>query len=389
MIKSSARKYKDYVINLRKELHENPGLSWEEYGASEIIKRELTAMGLSYREMAKTGVVVDIKGNYEGGCVLLRADMDALPVTECTNVSYKSKNEGKMHACGHDGHTAQLLGAVKVLNKNRDLIHGTVRCVFQPAEEIGQGAKKMIEEGVLEGVDGAFAIHLWSGIPVGKISAEAGPRMASADNFLIKIIGKGGHGSLPQQCVDPVVTASAFVMNLQPIVSRETNPNESIVITVGKIHTGTTANVIPNEAVIEGTARCFNPELRKEIPHMIERVLKGTVEIYRANYEMDYKFYPAPVINNTACTETAVKSAVKLYGKECLFSLEKMTTAEDFSAFSEKVPSVLAFVGVRNEEKECVYPHHHPKFNMDEDGFETGTALYAQYAVDFLNSLEK
>lgn len=385
MIKELAGKYKEYVINLRNELHMNPGLSWEEYGASEIIKRELKSMGLPYKEMAKTGVVVDIKGNQEGKCVLLRADMDALPVTECTTVAYKSKVEGVMHACGHDGHVAQLLGAVKILNECRDMIKGTVRCIFQPAEEIGQGADKMIEEGVLEGVDGAFAIHLWSGIPVGKISAEPGPRMASADNFQIKIIGKGGHGSLPQQCVDPVVTASAFVMNLQSIVSRETNPNESLVITVGKIHTGTTANVIPGYAVIEGTARCFNTDLRKEIPKMIERILKGTTDIYRAEYEMDYKFYPAPVINDAECAKLARETAAELYGEDSLYSLEKLTTAEDFSAYSTRVPSVLAFVGVRNEEKECVYPHHHAKFNMDEDGFEVSTALYAQYAVDFLN----
>ena len=291
-----------------------------------------------------------------------------------------------MHACGHDGHVAQLLGAVKVLNECRDHIKGTVRCIFQPAEEIGQGGAKMVEEGVLEGVDGAFAIHLWSDVPVGKVSVEAGPRMASADNFEIKIIGKGGHGSLPQQCVDPVVTGAAFVMNLQSIVSREINPNESVVITVGKLHAGTTANVIPGYAVIEGTARCFNPELRKEIPKKIERVLKGTAELYRAEYEMKYMFFPAPVINDAKCSEIARESVRKLYGEESLYHLEKLTTAEDFSAYSTRVPGVLAFVGVKNPEKECIYPHHHAKFNMDEDGFVMGTALYVQYALDFLNN---
>ena len=386
MIKEMAEKYKEYVIELRRELHMNPGLSWEEFEASKIIKRELEKMGIPYKECAGTGVVVDIKGTQEGKCVLLRADMDALPVTECTTVDYKSQKNGVMHACGHDGHVAQLLGAVRILNECKDKIKGTVRCVFQPAEEIGQGAAKMIEEGVLEGVDSAFAIHLWSDIPVGKVSVEAGPRMASADNFEIKITGKGGHGSLPQQCVDPVVTASAFIMNLQSISSRETNPNDSLVITVGKLQAGTTFNVIPGYAVIQGTTRCFNPELRKEIPNKIERILKGTTDIYRAEYEMKYMFYPAPVINDEKCSKIARDSVRKLLGEEGFYSLEKLTTAEDFSAFSTKVPGVLAFVGVRNFDKECKYPHHHAKFNMDEDGFVIGTSLYVQYALDFLNN---
>lgn len=386
MIREMAEKYKEYVIELRRELHMNPGLSWQEFEASKIIKRELDKMGITYKECAGTGVVVDIKGKEEGKCVLLRADMDALPVNECTVVEYKSQKEGVMHACGHDGHVAQLLGAVKILNECRDEIKGIVRCVFQPAEEIGQGAQKMVEEGVLEGVDSAFAIHLWSDIPVGKVSVEAGPRMASADNFEIKIIGKGGHGSLPQQCVDPVVTGSAFIMNLQSISSRETNSNDSLVITVGKFQAGTTFNVIPGYAVIQGTTRCFNPELRKEIPNKIERILKGTANVYRAEYEMKYMFYPAPVINDEKCSKIARGSVRKLLGEEGFYSLEKLTTAEDFSAFLTKVPGVLAFVGVKNPEKECMYPHHHAKFNMDEDGFVIGTSLYVQYALDFLNA---
>lgn len=386
MIKELAEKYKDYVIRIRRELHMNPGLSWQEYEASKIIKRELEIMQIPFKECAETGVVVDIKGDKKGKCVLLRADMDALPVKECTDISYKSKKDGVMHACGHDGHVAQLLGAIKILNENKDKIKGTVRCIFQPAEEIGQGANRMIEEGVLEGVDSAFAIHLWADIPVGKVSVESGPRMASADNFEIKIIGKGGHGSLPQQCIDPVVISSAFIINLQSIISRETNPNESLVITVGKLQAGTTANVIPSYAIIEGTTRCFNNDLRKEIPKKIERVLKGTVEMYRANYEMKYNFYPAPVINDEKCTAIAKESVKKLLGENGFYSLEKLTTAEDFSAYSTKVPGVLAFVGVKNPEKQCIYPHHHANFNMDEDGFVVGTALYVQYALDFLNN---
>lgn len=385
-IKELANKYKQYVIDIRRKLHMNPGLSWEEFEASKLIKEELTKMNIPFKECAKTGVVVDIKGDNPGKCILLRADMDALPVEELSEIPYKSQKKGKMHACGHDGHVAQLLGAVRILNESKELIKGTVRCVFQPAEEIGQGSEKMIEEGVLEGVDGAFAIHLWADVPINKISLEIGPRMASADNFEIKIKGKGGHGSLPQQCIDPIVTASAYVMNLQSIVSRETNPNEALVITVGKILAGTTANVIPEYAILEGTVRCFNPELRKEIPKKMERILKGTAEIYRAEYEMKYMYYPAPVINDEKCVQIGQETVTKLFGEETLYHLEKLTTAEDFSGYSTRVPGVLAFVGVRNEDKDCIYPHHHAKFNMDEDAFLLGTLLYVQYAIDFLNN---
>lgn len=389
IIKELSKKYKDYVINIRRELHKNPGLSWEEYEASATIKRELDLMNISYKECAKTGIIVDIKGTQEKPCILLRADMDALPVEENTEVDYISCKKGIMHACGHDGHIAQLLGAIKILNECRNEIKGTVRCIFQPAEEIGQGANKMIEEGVLKNVDGAFAIHLWADIPVGKISVEEGPRMASADVFQIKISGKGGHGSLPQQCVDPILVASSFVLNLQSIVSREIDPNNSVVITIGKLQAGTMPNVIPENAILEGTTRCFSQKIREEVPRKLERILKGTTELYRASYELNYNFYPAPVINDKICSKIAQGTVIKLFGKECLYPFPKLTTAEDFSAYSAKVPGVLAFVGIRNLEKQCSYPHHHSKFNMDEDGLELGTALYAQYAIDFLEQYNK
>ena len=386
-IKELAKKYKDYVVGLRREFHQMPEPSLQEYKTSKRIQEELDKMGAKYKVVAGTGVVVEIGGKKPGKKVALRADIDGLSVNECTGVDYASKNCGMMHACGHDGHISMLLGAARILKDIEDEINGTVKLYFQPAEEVAAGAKAMIEAEPLKGVvDGCFGIHLWSDIPVGKISVEAGPRMASADNFEIKIIGKGGHGSLPQQCVDPVVTASAFVVNLQSLVSRETNPNESLVITVGKLQAGTTANVIPGYAVVEGTARCFNPELRKDIPKKIERILKGTAEMYRAEYEMKYMFYPAPVINDEKCAGIAKESVRKLLGENGFYSLEKLTTAEDFSAYSTKVPGVLAFVGVKNPDKQCIYPHHHAKFNMDEDGFVIGTALYVQYALDFLNN---
>lgn len=385
-IKELSRKYKDYVIALRREFHENPELSWQEEKTVGIIKRELEKMQLDYKVFARTGIVVDIIGNKGDKCILLRADMDALPVEEETNVEYISKNKGVMHACGHDGHMAQLLGAVKILNELREYITGKVRVIFQPAEEVGQGGKKMVEEGVLEGVDSAFAIHLWADIPTGKISIEEGPRMASADNFIIKLKGKGGHGSLPQQCIDPIIAISSLVMNLQSIVSREVDPNESVVLTVGKIQGGTGANIIPNDAMIEGTVRCFNLDLRKKIPNLMERIVKGTCENYRTEYEFGYYYYPAPVINDKEFSKSARESVEEFYGKDSLYEFKKMTTAEDFSAYSTRVPGVLAFVGIKNIEKDCCYPHHHPKFNMDEDALEIGMALYVKIALDFFNN---
>ena len=205
MIKNKAKEYKDYVISLRREIHMNPELAWEERETSKLIERELKNMDISYEKVAKYGIVGEIVGNKEGKCILLRADMDAIPVEERTGIEYQSKNQGVMHACGHDGHVAQLLGALKILKEMKDQINGKIRFVFQPAEEIGQGSVKMVEEGVLKGVDSAFSIHLWGDLPIGKVSVESGPRMASADNFEIRIIGKGGHGSMPHQCIDPII----------------------------------------------------------------------------------------------------------------------------------------------------------------------------------------
>lgn len=386
MVKEKAREYKDYVVYLRRQLHMNPELCWEEKETSELIEKELKKMNVPYKKIAKYGIIGEIVGSKKGKCILLRADMDALPVTEENDVNYKSKNKGKMHACGHDGHVAQLIGALKILKEMESEIKGKIKFVFQPAEEVGQGSKKMIEEGALEGVDSAFAIHLWSDIPIGKISIEEGPRMASADNFEIKVIGKGGHGSMPHQCIDPLIVGVNIVTAFQTIPSREISSNDSLVITVGSFNSGNTHNVIPSEANLKGTTRCFNNELRKKIPEKMERIVKNICEAYRAKYEMTYNFYPAPVINDKECSRIAKESVIKILGEEGIEKLEKITTAEDFSGYLEKVPGLLAFVGIRNLEKNCVYPHHHPKFNMDEDALEIGMALYAQYAIDFLNS---
>ncbi|MBF8984249.1 amidohydrolase [Lutibacter sp. B2] len=384
-IKELARQDKEYVIDLRREFHMHPEPSWHEQRTAKRIKEELDQMGIPYVSVAGTGVVATIQGNNEGKVVALRGDIDALQVNEANDIFYKSQNEGIMHACGHDGHGAMLLGAAKILNQLKHEINGTVKLFFQPAEELAEGAAKMVKEGVMEGVDSVFGIHLWSDLAYGTVSVEAGARMASADLFKIRIKGKGGHGSLPHQGVDAVIVASALVMNLQSIVSREISPLEAAVVSVGKIQGGTRFNVIADEAVLEGTTRCFNNKIRGEFPEIIERIAKNTASSYRAEASIEYNLGTPATINEAECSRIATKSVEKLLGKEGIVKFEKVTGGEDFAMYLEKAPGAIAFVGIRNEEKEANYPHHHPRFNMDEDALEIGTALYAQYAIDFLN----
>lgn len=384
-IKDLAKKYKEYVIDMRREFHMYPEPSWGEIRTSKRIKEELDKMNIPYISVAGTGIVASIKGGKSGKTVALRADIDALEVQEVNNLDYKSQNEGMMHACGHDGHAAMLLGAARILNDSKDDIEGTVKLFFQPAEEVTEGAEKMIEEGVMNGVDGVFTIHLWADIECGKISVEAGPRMASSDIFKIKVKGKGGHGSMPHQGVDAIVAASAIVMNLQSIVSREISPLEPSVVSIGMFNSGTRFNVISPEATLEGTTRAFNKEIRDRFPEIIERIVKNTANSYRATAELEYTLGTSPTINDYECSKLAEKSVEKILNKDAVVLFEKITGAEDFSCYLEKAPGVLAFVGIRNEEKQACYPHHNARFQMDEDALEIGTALYAQYAIDFLN----
>ena len=384
-IKELAKEYKDYTIELRRDFHLHPEPSLEEFRTCKRIQEELTKLNIPHRVVANTGVVAEIGGKLPGKVIALRGDMDALQVNECTNVTYSSKTSGMMHACGHDGHTAMLLGACKILKTIEDKIQGSVKIYFQPAEEIAQGALKMLEEEPLKGkVDGCFAIHLWSDIPVGTISVEAGPRMASADFFKIEITGKGGHGSLPHQTIDSVVVGSALVMNLQSIISREISPIDAGVVTIGSFQSGTRFNVIASQAILEGTIRAFSKETRAHIEASLRRMIKTTCETYRATGELTYNYGTTPVINDEACSKIAEKSVETILGKDGLTKFEKITGGEDFCYFTESVPGVLAFVGSRNSDKNADYPHHHEKFNIDEDALEYGSALYAQYAFDFL-----
>ncbi|ALQ40162.1 peptidase M20 [Fusobacterium hwasookii ChDC F174] len=386
-VRDITKKYKDYIIEKRRYFHMNPEPSFNEYNTSKVIQEELIKIGIPFEIFAKTGIIATIKGKSSGKTVLLRADMDALEVCEKNNVSYKSQKEGLMHACGHDGHIAMLLGAAHVLNEIKNDISGEIKLFFQPAEEVAKGAKAVIEESkITDFIDAAFAIHLWQGIPVGKISLESGARMAAADMFSIKVKGKSGHGSMPHETIDAVVVASAIVMNLQHLVSRNTNPLDTLVVTVGKLTAGTRYNIIAGEALLEGTIRSFSDEVWKKVPEQIERVVKNTVATYGAEAEIDLFRATPPLVNNQDISDILKISAEKLYGEEVVIKYEKTPGGEDFAYFTQAVPGALAFVGIRNDEKGINSPHHNETFDMDEEALEMGTNLYVQFAVDFLNS---
>ncbi|MGM0396956.1 MAG: M20 family metallopeptidase [Bacillota bacterium] len=378
-------KYKDYSISLRREFHMNPEPSMKEYNTQKRVMEELEKMGIPAEKCGGTGVVGIIKGKGEGKTIALRGDMDALEVLEGNDVEYKSKNEGVMHACGHDAHTAGLLTAAKVLNDMKDEFDGSVKLVFQPGEEIAQGALAMIKDGVMEGVDGIMGIHIWNDVETGKISVEEGPRMASAAMFKIFVEGKGGHGSMPHQTVDAAVVTSAMVMNLQSIASREINPLDPAVVSVGMIKCGTRWNVISGDAYMEGTTRCFSMELNNSFEDIIRRVIENTAEVYRAKARLEYTQMTIPTINNPMMSELAAETVKKLRGEDALVKFEKTTGGEDFAFFSEYAPSLFAFVGSKNESKIEYHPHHHPKFNIDEDALGRAAELYAQFALDFLS----
>lgn len=376
---------KDYVIQLRREFHQHPEISWEEFHTQKRVKEELDKMGIPHIDIVGTGVLGTIQGKSNGKILILRADMDALSVQELAEHEYKSTVDGVSHACGHDGHLAMLLGAAKILSSIKDSFDGTIKLLFQPAEEVCEGIKQIIKEDVLGKADGCFGIHIWVDVPCGKISIEEGPRMASGDIGKIKVIGKGCHGSAPHQGVDACLVSSAIVMNLQSILSSELPQGETNVFTIGTIKAGERFNVIAPDAVMEFTIRSFNPETRKRIPEIIERIASNTAAAYRAKASIDSLFLgAAAVINDKDHTAIAVKSATKLFGSDVLIHFEKIAASEDFGILQENYPGVFVFVGGGNPEKACNYAHHNGNFNFDEDALYYGTGLATQYALDFL-----
>ena len=376
-----------YITEMRREFHMNPEASEEEYRTCQRIVEELTAMGLEPHVVGVTGVYCDIVGDAPGKIIGLRADTDALAVQELNDVPYKSKVDGLMHACGHDGHAASLLGAAKVLNACRDQIKGTVRLLFQPGEEIAYGAKAMIADGALDGLDATFGIHLGSGLPTGKVDIKAGAAMAATSMFRYKITGKPGHGAAPHQGVDAGLCMSACIMNLQSIVSREFDPMEPLVVTVGKIESGTRWNVIASEATFEGTVRAYHTGNFKKVPDVMDRIIEETCAAYRCEVErLHYSELTLAVYNPAKGTERAAKTVDKLFGADARVSQPASAGGEDYSFMMEKIEdSFFANVGSGNPDKDTCHPHHSGRFDIDEDALAISAALYAQYAIDFLS----
>jgi len=384
-VKAQMKEVAGYAVEMRRHFHMHPESSMKEYETQKRVMEELEKMGIECFKAGGTGVVGLIKGSTPGKTIGLRADMDALERQEESDVPYKSKNEGIMHGCGHDGHTAGLLSAAKILKTMEGEIKGTVKLLFQPGEETAKGAQALVDDGVVDDCDAIFGLHLWNDLEVGKISVEAGGRMASAGIFNIKIKGKGGHGSMPNQGVDAALVGAATLMNLQSIVSREISPLDPAVVSIGIFNSGTRFNVLPGEAYLEGTTRCFSMEVNDAFEAQIDRVVQNTAKAYRAEAVLDYSQLVLPTINDPELAKIAQDSVIAILGEEGIALVPKTTGGEDFSIFSKKAPTMFAFVGSKNTAKLDYYPHHHPKFDIDEDALENAAGIYAQFALDYLN----
>jgi amidohydrolase len=394
-IKSAADGMLADLTALRRYLHAHPETSWQEIETSRLIALKLKEIGLEPRIGAggkPVGVLADMDCGGESPCVALRADIDALGFGEESDVEYKSLHPGAMHACGHDGHIAMLLGAAKVLFSMRNRIRGRVRFVFQPAEEFGagSGAQVMVNDGVLKGVDAIAGMHLWSHVPSGRVQWRCGPVMGTSDEWEVRFHGKGGHGAMPHQAIDPTVIAAHFILAIQSIVSRETDPLQTCVISTGKLHSGKVINVIPETAELCGNIRALAPEVRARAEESFLRMAKSVAETYRGSAETKYvSVYPYPVNNDSSLTQLFREVAVQVVGQENVEESPIRMTSEDFSFYQTAVPGVFFFLGSGNPEKGTTAPHHSPRFNVDDGVLPTGVSLLACFAVAALEKLPK
>ena len=384
-IKDASRKYADEFIQIRRHLHAHPELSYKEFETSKFVQNKLSGWGIDFRVLATTGVVGIIKGkNPSKRVIALRADMDALPITEVNNVDYRSQNPGVMHACGHDVHTTCLLGAAKILNELKDQWEGTVKLIFQPGEEKNPGgASLLIKEGVLEDPkpDAIFALHVHPNLEVGKLSFRAGMVMASADEIYITVKGKGGHAASPHLTTDTILTASKLVVNLQELVSRMNNPFNPSVLSITSFNGGNTTNVIPSEVKLMGTFRAMNEQWRFKAHELITNICMGTALTSGAQIDLKIDVGYPFVINDPSLTEKARKQAEELMGHDNVEETEMRMGAEDFAFYSHILPASFFRLGVGNIEKEITSGVHTPTFNIDESAIETGMSIMAWLAV--------
>lgn len=384
-IKSLALANSKQVIELRRHIHANPELSYQEYNTAKFVGEQLRALNIEIKEIATTGLVAEVKGrNPEKKMIALRADMDALPILEANDVPYKSKNPGVMHACGHDVHTSSLLGTAKILHEIKDQFEGTVRLLFQPGEEKNPGgASYMIRDGALKNPQpsGIIGQHVFAMLPVGKIGFREGMYMASADEIYLKVIGKGGHGAAPELAVDPIVIASHIIIALQQIISRNANPRQPTVLTFGNIIGKGATNIIPNEVNIAGTFRAMNEEWRASALHKIKKMAESIAEGMGGKCEVEISHGYPYLENNPELTRRIKAAAIDYVGHENVVDIDITLGAEDFSYYSQVIPASFYRIGIRNEAKGITSNVHTPNFDIDEDALKISTGLMAWMAI--------
>lgn len=383
-ILEKAKSIEEYIITFRRNLHENPELSGQEFNTQEKIMRELDVLKIPYKKAGNASLIATLKGGKPGKTVALRGDIDALPIKEDSGVEFASKSPGVMHACGHDAHAAILLGAAKILSEMKDDINGEIRFFFQEGEETFTGAKKIIEAGGMDGVDACFCIHNMPLIDTGYIDVSQGYRSAGCDTIYVKFEGVSGHGSAPHLAKDTIQPACTFVTDLQGIVTKNVDPQEPIVLSVGKFIGGTKANIIAKYTELDISMRYFNKDVKKTAHEAIKRHAKAIADAYEIKVDVRIEDSALSVYNDEKLSELAAKSAVKIFGEGKLVQTPKAMGSEDMSYYFVHAGGVFAWLGSGNDEKGCVYYPHHEKFKIDEDCLKYGAAMHVQFAIDFL-----
>ncbi|MED4455015.1 M20 family metallopeptidase [Metabacillus fastidiosus] len=382
-----AENIRDQVVAWRRYLHQHPELSFAEHETAKFIENTLRSFDhLLVTRPTPTSVMARLVGESPGKIIAVRADIDALPIQEENDLPYCSKTKGAMHACGHDGHTAMLLGVAKILSKYHSFIKGEVRFLFQHAEELPPGgAEEMVAAGVMNNVDLVIGAHLQSTVEVGKVGVVSGPMLASPDTFHLTIFGKGGHAAEPHLTVDTIAIGAQVITNLQHLVSRYVNPMEPLVVSVTKFIGGDTHNVIPGSVELCGTVRSINPEVRQHVPKYMEQIIQGITQAHGAEFELKYDFGYRPVVNDEKVTQIVEETVIELFGSERLYHIKPSMSADDFSAFQNRSPGTYFNIGAGNKSLEIVHPHHHPKFNIDEDSLEIGIKVFIGTLIKTLN----
>lgn len=385
--KTEAETLREQLVAWRRDFHAHPELGFQEHRSAKIVADKLRELGYQVQTgVANTGVVGLLEGRRPGPVVMVRFDMDALPITEANETDYVSQNPGVMHACGHDAHMAIGLGVATLVAKYKEEMAGALKLVFQPAEEGDGGAEMMVQEGVLENPrpDVVLATHVWNGKPVGTIHVTPGAIMAAADKWTCTVRGKGGHGAMPHQTVDPIVAASTIVIALQTIVSRNVSPLETAVVTVGAIKGGEAFNVIPPQVDLGGTIRTYSPEVRETVTRRMHEVIEGVASAHNATTELEITLMTPAVINDAEVTDVVRTVAEAVVGPENVFSGERTMGSEDAAFFTREVPGCYFFLGSANAERGLDAPHHNPRFDFDEDALPLGVAILMQALAHYL-----